>query len=80
MMTIIKCTVFMNKKTKQYKWLSWETSDGTNRYLYESGIDTTEQPSKRPLSGNETSPASFIDYERSKDRIRGEGYDIVTEQ
>jgi hypothetical protein len=80
MPTVIKYTIFRSKKTKEYKWLSWESSDGTNRYLCESGIDTAEPPSQRPLDGDETNPASFDDYESSKDRICDEGYDIVTQQ
>ena len=80
MLTVINYTIFGNKKTKEYKWLSWESSDGTNRYLYESGIDTAEPPSQRPLDGDKTSPASLDDYESAKDRICEEGYDIVTQR
>ena len=78
MLAVIQYTIFVNKRTKQYKWLSWESSDGKNRYLYESRIDTAEPPSQRPLDGDATSPASLKDYENAENRIRGEGYDIVT--
>jgi hypothetical protein len=78
MVTINKC-IFRNKKTKAYKWLSFESSDGTNRYLYESRSDSTQPPSQRPSDGNETNPGSLKDYEAAKDRICGEGYDIVTQ-
>jgi hypothetical protein len=79
MVTIDKC-VFQNKTTKKYKWLSLESADGTNRYLYESKTDSEYPPSQRPSDGGETHPATLNDYETAKDRILSEGYDMVTRQ
>lgn len=76
--TIHRC-IFQNKRTKKYKWLSLESSDGADRYLCESRTDTTELPSQRPSDGDKKSPASRQDYENTKDRICGEGYDTVTQ-
>ena len=78
-LTTINTCIFQNTKTRAYKWLSLESSDGTNRYLYESSTDTADLPSQRPDDGDETRPASLKDYESAKDRICREGYDIVTQ-
>ena len=80
MVAVIQLCILMNKKTKQYKWLSFESSDGTNRYLYESRIDKAQPPSQRPSDGDATRPATLEDYETAKNRISEQGYDIVTQR
>jgi hypothetical protein len=79
-MVIFNKCVFQNKRTKGYKWLSLESADGTNRYLYESRTDSVSQPSQRPSDGGKTHPATFNDYETARDRILSEGYVMVTQQ
>jgi hypothetical protein len=77
MIPIIKC-VLQNKTTKKYKWLSMESESGqSQRYLFESGTDTAEQPTKTPdVVGKK---GNLSDYKNDKNRILDEGYDIVTE-
>jgi hypothetical protein len=79
-MVPIITSIFQNNGTKRYKWLSLESADGTKRYLCESRTDSVAEPSQRPSDCVETRPATFNDYEAAKDRIRNEGYVMVTEQ
>ena len=77
--TPIKVSVFQNKATKRYKWLSLENATGEiTRYIYESGTDSTDPPSQTP-SDALFKPGSFVDYENAVHRIRDSGYDIVTQ-
>src|SRR5258708_17800918 len=76
----IKTCIFQNKKTKGYKWLSWESLEGrSGRYLYEWSSDTVDPPSRRP-SDVVSNPGSLVDYESAVSRISEAGYDIITQQ
>jgi hypothetical protein len=75
----IKACIFQNKKTKEYKWLSLEALDGgSHRYLCESGSDTVDAPSEKPLDVV-LNLGSLVDYENAVNRICKDGYDIVTQ-
>jgi len=75
----IESCVFRNRKTKAFKWLSLESLPGTDhRYLYESTNDLADQPSLRP-AGCKASPASYAVYEKAVNRVRDEGYEVVSQ-
>jgi hypothetical protein len=75
---IVNLCVLQNRDTKKYKRLTLETESGqSQRFLFED--DTDELPTIAPSTGVGVR-SNLPGYEKRRDTLVGEAYDIVTER